>query len=108
MRIPGAASDLGAAHTVAVVLQLHNGRLFNGLCERWPSAAALKLVRGGKERFSGDDINIDARLKLVPEFAREGAFCAVFLCDAILLISQLVTNGFGGGLFVVAGVDAQL
>ena len=72
MGVSGAASDLRAAHPVAQVLQFHHGRLFNGLCESRPAAAAFVLIRGGKERLAGDDIHIDALFKLVPELAREG------------------------------------
>ena len=83
VRISGTASDLCAAHAVAQVLQFHHGRLFNGLCESRPAAAALELVRGGKERLAGDYIHIDALFKLVPELAREGALRAALLRDAV-------------------------
>ena len=66
VRISGTASDLCAAHAVAQVLQFHHGRLFNGLCESRPAAAALKLIRGGKERLAGDDIHIDALFQTYP------------------------------------------
>ena len=69
VRISGTASDLCAAPAVAQVPQFHHGRLFNGLCESRPAAAALVLIRGGKERLAGDDIHIDALFKLIPELA---------------------------------------
>ena len=93
VRISGTASDLCAAHAVAQVLQFHHGRLFNGLCESRPAAAALVLIRGGKERFAGDDIHIDALLELIPELIAEWTFRAVLLGDAVLLLRQFVPNG---------------
>ena len=79
VRISGTASDLCAAHAVAQVLQFHHGRLFNGLCESRPAAAALVLIRGGKERLAGDDIHIDALFKLIPELACD---CLLYTSDA--------------------------
>ena len=107
VRISGTASDLCAAHAVAQVLQFHHGRLFNGLCESRPAAAALVLIRGGKERLAGDDIHIDALFKLVPELACEGALRAALLRDAVLLRRQLVPDGLRRGLLIVTWVDAQ-
>ena len=107
VRISGTASDLRAAHTVTQILQLHHGRLLDGLGKGGPAAAALKLVRGGKERLAGDDIHIDALFKLVPELAREGALRAALLRDAVLLRRQLVPDGLRRGLLIVARVDAQ-
>ena len=48
MGITGPASYLNALHPVAVVLNLHDGRFFNGLCEGRPAAAALVFIGGGK------------------------------------------------------------
>ena len=107
VRISGTASDLCAAHAVAQVLQFHYGRLFNGLCESRPAAAALKLIRGGKERLAGDDIHIDALFKLIPELACESALRAALLRNTVLLRRQLVPDGFRRGLLIVARIDAQ-
>ena len=92
---------------MAQILLLHHGGAFDGLCESRPAAAALVLIRGGKERLTGDDIHIDALFKLVPELAREGALRAALLRDAVLLRRQLVPDGLRRGLLIVARVDAQ-
>ena len=107
VRISGTASDLCTAHAVAQVLQFYHGRLFNGLCESRPAAAALVLIRGGKERLAGDDIHIDALFKLVPELACESALRAALLRNTVLLRRQLVPDGFRRGLLIVARIDAQ-
>jgi len=106
--VSGTAAHFCAAHAEAVVLKLHHGRLFNGLCESRPAAAALKLIRGGKERFAGDDIHIDALLELIPERIAEWTFRAVLLGDVVLLHRQFVPNGLCCGLLVVARIDAKL
>ena len=56
----------------------------DGLCKGGPAAAALVLIRGGKERLAGHDIHIDALFKLVPELACEGALRAALLRDVVL------------------------
>ena len=48
MGIACPASHLNALHPVAVVLDLHDRRFFNGLCEGRPAAAALVFIGGGK------------------------------------------------------------
>ena len=45
MGIACPASHLNALHSVAVVLDLHDRRFFNGLCEGRPAAAALVFIR---------------------------------------------------------------
>ena len=92
---------------MAQVLQFHHGRLFNGLCESRPAAAALVLIRGGKERLAGHDIHIDALFKLIPELACESALRAALLRDAVLLRRQLVPDGLRRGPLIVARIDAQ-
>ena len=97
VRISGTASDLCTAHAVAQVLQFHHGRLFNGLCESRPAAAALVLIRGGKERLAGDDIHIDALFKLIPELACESALRAALLGDAVRFdTSRFLLSGEAG------------
>ena len=98
VRVSGAASDLRAPHPVAHILQLHHGRLLDGLGKGGPAAAALELVRGGKKRLAGDDVHIDALLELVPELIAEGTLRAALLGDAVLLLRQLIPDGFRGGL----------
>ena len=107
VRISGTASDLRAAHSVAQILFLHHGRALNGLCKGGSAAAALVLIRGGKERLTGDDIHIDTLFKLIPELACESALRAALLRDAVLLRRQLVPDRFRRGLLIVARIDAQ-
>ena len=107
MGVSGAASDLRAAHSVAQILFFHHSGALDRLCKGGPAAAALVLIRGGKERLAGDDIHIDALFKLVPELACEGALRAALLRDAVLLRRQLVPDGLRRGLLVVTRVDAQ-
>ena len=107
VRISGTASDLCTAHAVAQVLQFHHGRVLDGLCESRPAAAALVLIRGGKERLAGDDIHIDALFKLIPELACERVLCAALLRNTVLLRRQLVPDGFRRRLLIVARIDAQ-
>ena len=45
MGIACPASHLNALHSVAVVLDLHDGRFFDGLREGRPAAAALVFIR---------------------------------------------------------------
>ena len=98
VRISGTASDLCTAPAVAQVLQFHHGRLFNGLCESRPAAAALVLIRGGKERLAGDDIHIDALFKLIPELACEARSvplsCVTRYCSAVSLSRMDSAAGF--------------
>ena len=108
VRISGAASDLRAAHSITQILQLHHGGRFNGLGEGRPAAAAFKLVRGGKERFAGDNIHIDPLFELIPECIAEGALCAALLRDAVLLLRQLVADRLRHRLLIVARINAQL
>ena len=102
--VSGAASDLRAAHPVAQILFFHYGRALDGLCESRPAAAAFVLIRGGKERLTGDDIHIDALFKFIPELACESALCAAFLRNTVLLRRQLVPDGLCRGLLIVARV----
>ena len=97
VRISGTASDLRAAHAVAQVLQFHHSRLFNGLCESRPAAAALVLIRGGKERLAGDEVHIDPLFKPVPELIAEGTLRAALLGDAVRFdTSRFLLSGEAG------------
>ena len=97
VRISGTASDLCTAHAVAQVLQFHHGRLFNGLCESRPAAAALVLIRGGKERLAGDEVHIDPLFKPVPELIAEGTLRAALLGDAVRFdTSRFLLSGEAG------------
>ena len=84
-------------NTVAQILFFHHSGALDRLCKGGPAAAALVLIRGGKERLAGDDIHIDALFKLVPELACEGALRAALLRDAVLLHRQLVPDGLRRG-----------
>ena len=95
--VSGAASDLRAAHSVAQILFFHHSGALDRLCKGGPAAAALVLIRGGKERLAGDDIHIDALFKLVPELACEGALRAALLRNTVLLCRQLVPDDSAAG-----------
>ena len=97
VRISGTASDLRAANSVAQILFLHHGRALNGLCKGGPAAAALVLIRGGKERLAGDDIHIDALFKLIPELACESALRAALLRNTVRFdTSRFLLSGEAG------------
>ena len=60
-------------------------------------AAALVLIRGGKERLAGDNIHIDALFKLIPELACESALRAALLGDAVRFdTSRFLLSGEAG------------
>lgn len=78
MGIACPASYLNALHPVAVVLDLHDGRFLDGLREGRPAATALVLISGGEQRFSCDNVHIDALGEMIPEFILIGIFRPAF------------------------------
>src|SRR5690606_11830134 len=59
-----------------------------------PAAAGFEFVGRGEQRFAGDDIDIDARLLVVEQFAGAGALGPALLGDAVLL-GREAGNGLG-------------
>src|SRR5580698_10599155 len=61
-----------------------------------PSGMALKFVRRGKERLAGYNIDVDARLFVIPIFILEWSFRSIPLRDTILFWRQ-----FGQGVWIL-------
>ena len=68
MGIARPASYLNALHSMAIILDLNDGGFLDGLRESRPAATALVLISGGEQRFSCDNVHIDALGEMIPEF----------------------------------------
>ena len=81
MAVSMAGPYLGADHTVAGVNALLDVFGLQRLGEARPSAAAVELVEGGKEGLTGDDVDVNAWLMVIPKSVVEGSFRGVLLCN---------------------------
>ena len=68
MGIACPASHLNSLHPMAIILDLNDGGFLDGLRESRPAATALVLISGGEQRFSCDNVHIDALGEMIPEF----------------------------------------
>ena len=89
VRVAPAASHFRADHSVRRV-----GFFIHGFAGKWcgkagPSAPAVEFVQGGKERFSGNDVDIETWFFVIPESVSEGTFGGVFLSHLVLLRGKL-------------------
>jgi hypothetical protein len=64
-------------------------RGLEGPHETQPSRPAVELIERCEERPAGSDVDVEARLLVVPVFVGEGKLGPVGLRDAVLLGSQL-------------------
>src|SRR5437762_7029129 len=89
MTVAMLGTDLGPCHAVRAVNVLDDVRGFEGPRETRPSGPAVELVEGCEERLAGNDVDVKARLLVVPVFVGERALGPVSLRDAVLLGRQL-------------------
>ena len=66
MRICMLAPDLCPCSEQGLVLLLHDIARFQRPGEAWPASAGVILILGAEQGFSGDDINIDPFMFVVP------------------------------------------
>ncbi len=82
-------TDFGADHAEARVGLLHDVRGLERNGEAGPPATAVELLGGGEQRFPRDDVDVDARLFLVPELVVERRFGGRFLGHRVLARVEL-------------------
>src|SRR5882724_2058078 len=89
MRIACFATNLGAFHSEGRILLF--GYLFwrNGLGETGPACAAVEFIKGTKQRFARDNIDINAGLVIVPVSIVKRGLGAALPGDVILIFGQL-------------------
>ena len=92
--VSGFRAGFDPDHAVAGILHLDDFLLFDGLIEAGPSSAAVEFGLGGKERFSGNDVDVDALRLVVPVFVVEWRFGSAFAGDLILHRCELVAEIF--------------
>ena len=84
------AAHLDAHHKQAAVLFFHDifGHQWPG--ETGPAGPGLEFVGRAEQRFTGNNINIDALFFIIPVFIIEGRFSAVFLGNLVLQRRQFL------------------
>src|SRR5215203_3726344 len=95
MAVARGRAHFGADHAVRCVAQLVDVRRLDRLRKAWPAAARLEFVARGKERLTRNDVDVNARLVVIEQFARAGRLGAALLSDAKLLRRE-ARHGFGG------------
>src|SRR5262249_36513981 len=66
MRITQFRAYFRPLHVVGVVRLLKNAVGGDWLGERWPTGSAIEFIKRAEERIVGDDIDVNARLGIVP------------------------------------------
>ena len=84
------AAHLRSPCPQTVVLLLDDIFTNHRLPETRPAGARFEFVRRAEQRFTRRDIDVDARLLVVPELVSKGALGALFLGYRILQIRQLL------------------
>ena len=95
------AADFGAGHEQGAVYFFDDVLRYERLGKAGPAGAGFEFVRGTKEGFAGDDIDVDAGFFVVPELVFEGGFGPLFLGYVELERGQLLAQGFDGWLAVL-------
>src|SRR6266496_2295462 len=100
MRIARFATNFSAFHSERGILFFGNFVWRNGLGETGPTRAAVELIKGTKQRFARDNINVNARLVIVPVSIVKWRLRAAFAGDVILIFRQLAFQlGIGRNWF---------
>src|SRR2546430_6392822 len=100
MRIARFPTNLSTFHSDRGMLFSGNFVLRYGLGETGPTRAAVELVQRAEERFPGDNINVNARLVIVPVSIVKWRLRAAFAGDVILIFRQLAFQlGIGRNWF---------
>src|SRR6187402_3853082 len=81
-------ADLRPAHAVAAVDELVHVFRLHGLCKARPAAAAVELVEGREKRLPRDDVDIQARLVMIPVSILKRPLGPILLCDLKLLSGE--------------------
>src|SRR6266566_4875313 len=79
------ALDLDPSHEQASVLLFPNVFLLDRFPETRPPRPRVEFGLRGKERLSADDASVEARLVVVPVFARERSLGSLVDADVVLL-----------------------
>jgi hypothetical protein len=101
MAVTVARTNFSADHAVARVRVLDHIFGLERNREARPAATAVELLGGREQRFARDDVDVDARLFLVPEVIVEGRFGGTLLSHRVLALVELGDRL--GVLAVVAG-----
>src|SRR5690348_2390549 len=91
--------DLGPGHAPAPVGVLDHVGLVDRHREARPAGAAVVLVDRSEQGLAGDDVDVDARVLVVAEFAAERRLGRGLLGDLVLLGGQ---PGDGLGILAVS------
>lgn len=85
MAVAVSRSHLYPTHAVTSIEQFLHIVRFNWFREARPTAVAVELVQRREQRFTRNDVHIDARLVVIPISIFERPFGSVLLCDLELL-----------------------
>src|SRR5436309_14251748 len=100
MRIARFPTNFNAFHSERGILFFGNVVWRYGLGETGPTRAAVELVQRAEELFAGDNINVNARLVIVPVSIMKWRLRAAFSGDVILIFGQLAFQlGIGRNWF---------
>src|SRR4051812_16621225 len=94
MAIPMAGTNLRPDHAVTGIVFLDDIAGLSRLGETGPAAPGVELIERGKQRLSGDDIDVEAFFLVVPKGIFERPFGSTMLRHAILL-RRKAGQGFG-------------
>ena len=85
MGIASFGTNLSALHIARSVHAFDEEIFRDRFGKRGPARSAIEFVERSKERFAGDDIDVDAGALVVPELILEGGLCSILAHDRILL-----------------------
>src|SRR5438093_11961470 len=92
MRIARFPTNLSTFHSERGILFFGNFVWRYGLGETGPTGTAVELVQRADERFAGDDIDINARLVIVPVSIVKWRLRAAFACEVILIFHHMAVQ----------------
>lgn len=72
MGIGGLRANLGADHAMGGVVALDDFLIDERLAEAGPTTPGIELIQRTKERFAGNDVDVNAGFVIVPEFVSKG------------------------------------
>src|SRR5438874_10274425 len=82
------STDLGALHVPRGVHFFDHEIFRDRFGKRGPTSAAIEFVERSKERFAGDDIDVNTDTLVVPELILKGRLGAILAHDKILVRLQ--------------------
>jgi hypothetical protein len=109
MRVALGTADLRPFHAERPIRFFDNRLRIDRFGKTWPPGSGIEFFFRGEKRLTGDNVDIDSGLMIVPVSVSKRRLSSVFFSDVVLLGTQtLLQLGIGNFRHIISSIGCGL